>query len=220
MRPTYHLVPGRDLGRARRQRRTRRRASRRGLHPLHRRRRGDGRRRRTATTATIPGSFLVLTVDLDATGSPWRFDDQAGLYPHVYGMIAPGGGRSGRSRSRGPPTARSWRSAGDVPAGIAGGDDLRRRGDLRPGRRAAATGGPARAPHPYRRAAPRGPGDRSRRLSRLQQRRCSSSRPAARKRRSTLFRDDVYIRTGVWTTISAKPFGRVVPTSRDGTVGD
>lgn len=35
-----------------------------------------------------PRHFLVLTIDLDATGSPWRFDDQAGIYPHVYGPIA------------------------------------------------------------------------------------------------------------------------------------
>jgi uncharacterized protein (DUF952 family) len=29
----------------------------------------------------------VLTVDLDRTGSPWRFDDPGGIYPHVYGPI-------------------------------------------------------------------------------------------------------------------------------------
>ncbi len=33
--------------------------------------------------------FLVLTVDLDATGSPWRFDDPGRIYPHVYGPIDP-----------------------------------------------------------------------------------------------------------------------------------
>ena len=36
-----------------------------------------------------PRPFLVLTVDLDATGSAWRFDDDAGIYPHIYGAIAP-----------------------------------------------------------------------------------------------------------------------------------
>jgi uncharacterized protein (DUF952 family) len=36
-----------------------------------------------------PREFLVLTVDLDATGSPWRFDDAAEAYPHVYGPIDP-----------------------------------------------------------------------------------------------------------------------------------
>ena len=36
-----------------------------------------------------PGSFVVLTIDLDSAGSPWRFDDQSGIYPHIYGPIAP-----------------------------------------------------------------------------------------------------------------------------------
>ena len=36
-----------------------------------------------------PQPFLLLTVDLDATGSPWRFDDPGSPYPHVYGPIAP-----------------------------------------------------------------------------------------------------------------------------------
>jgi uncharacterized protein (DUF952 family) len=31
--------------------------------------------------------FLVLTVDLDATGSPWRVEDERGIYPHVHGAI-------------------------------------------------------------------------------------------------------------------------------------
>ena len=33
--------------------------------------------------------FLLLTLDLDRTGSPWRFDDPSGIYPHVYGPIDP-----------------------------------------------------------------------------------------------------------------------------------
>jgi uncharacterized protein (DUF952 family) len=36
-----------------------------------------------------PRAFLLLTVDLDLAGSPWRFDDPAGIYPHVYGPIDP-----------------------------------------------------------------------------------------------------------------------------------
>jgi uncharacterized protein (DUF952 family) len=35
-----------------------------------------------------PRPFLVLTVDLDATGSPWRIEDERGVYPHVVGPIA------------------------------------------------------------------------------------------------------------------------------------
>jgi uncharacterized protein (DUF952 family) len=34
-------------------------------------------------------AFLLLTVDLDRTGSPWRFDDPGRRYPHVYGPIDP-----------------------------------------------------------------------------------------------------------------------------------
>ncbi len=37
-----------------------------------------------------PRPFLLLTLDLDRTGSPWRFDDPSGIYPHVYGPIDPG----------------------------------------------------------------------------------------------------------------------------------
>lgn len=36
-----------------------------------------------------PRAFLVLTVDLDATGSPWRSEDPERIYPHVFGPIAP-----------------------------------------------------------------------------------------------------------------------------------
>ena len=34
-----------------------------------------------------PRPFLLLTVDLDASGSPWRIEDERGIYPHVYGPI-------------------------------------------------------------------------------------------------------------------------------------
>ena len=34
-----------------------------------------------------PRDLLVLTVDLDATGAPWRFDDPGTVYPHIYGPI-------------------------------------------------------------------------------------------------------------------------------------
>ncbi len=36
-----------------------------------------------------PRPYLVLTIDLDATGSPWTIEDPAGIYPHVHGTIAP-----------------------------------------------------------------------------------------------------------------------------------
>jgi uncharacterized protein (DUF952 family) len=37
--------------------------------------------------AAEPGSFLVLTVDLDALSVPWRYDDEERVFPHVYGPI-------------------------------------------------------------------------------------------------------------------------------------
>ncbi len=39
--------------------------------------------------ATDPRPFLLLTVDLERNGSPWRFDDPEHRYPHIYGPIAP-----------------------------------------------------------------------------------------------------------------------------------
>ena len=35
----------------------------------------------------VPGDFVVLTVDLDDCGSPWRIDDPGKPYPHIYGPI-------------------------------------------------------------------------------------------------------------------------------------
>lgn len=37
--------------------------------------------------ADDPRPYLVLTIDLDRVGSPWRFDDADRRYPHVYGPI-------------------------------------------------------------------------------------------------------------------------------------
>ena len=52
---------------------------------------GDEEMLRTANRfyRADPRPFLVLTVDLDRTGSPWRIDDPGSPYPHVYGTIAP-----------------------------------------------------------------------------------------------------------------------------------
>jgi len=33
------------------------------------------------------GEFLLLTVDLDAVGVPWRFDKPGSPYPHIYGRL-------------------------------------------------------------------------------------------------------------------------------------
>jgi uncharacterized protein (DUF952 family) len=34
-----------------------------------------------------PRPFLVVTLDLDRTGSPWGIEDPRGIYPHVHGPI-------------------------------------------------------------------------------------------------------------------------------------
>ena len=39
--------------------------------------------------AADPRPFLLLTLDLERTGSPWQFDDPERRYPHVYGPIDP-----------------------------------------------------------------------------------------------------------------------------------
>jgi uncharacterized protein (DUF952 family) len=49
-----------------------------------------------------PVPFLLLTVDLERTGSPWRFDDLRGTYPHVYGPIDPGSVTEVRRMLRAP----------------------------------------------------------------------------------------------------------------------
>jgi len=50
---------------------------------------GDDEMLRTANRfyLTDPQPFLVLTIDLERTGSPWRIDDPGTPYPHVYGRI-------------------------------------------------------------------------------------------------------------------------------------
>ena len=52
---------------------------------------------RTFTAAVTAGTAgeserhtpTVTVIDLDRTGSPWRFDDPGQRYPHVYGPIDP-----------------------------------------------------------------------------------------------------------------------------------
>ncbi len=34
-----------------------------------------------------PRPFVVLTIDLDSAGSPWRIDEPGSPYPHIYGPI-------------------------------------------------------------------------------------------------------------------------------------
>lgn len=47
-------------------------------------------------------TFLLLTLDLERTGSPWRFDDPDRRYPHVYGAIDPASVIDVRRMNRAP----------------------------------------------------------------------------------------------------------------------
>ena len=155
-----------------------------------------------------PRAFLVLTVDLDATGSPWRFDDQAGLYPHVYGMIDPA------AVLRAQPIPRAADGTfeafgGDIPAGVrvetiyvveaTYGPDAER---LRPAAR------PEHLSHIgelLRSGAVIEAGGFLDFSSAVLLVRADSEDEAL-----DLFRDDVYIRTGVWTDLRARAWGRVI----------
>jgi uncharacterized protein (DUF952 family) len=87
MRPTYHLIPAEawaasDPGRAYAAASL---AAEGFIHCT------DGADEMVATAnrhyRADPRPFLLLTVDLDASGSPWRIEDERGIYPHVYGPI-------------------------------------------------------------------------------------------------------------------------------------
>lgn len=155
-----------------------------------------------------PRSFLVLTVDLDSSGSPWRFDDQAGLYPHIYGMIVPA------AVLRVQPIPRAADGTfeafgGDLPAGVrvetiyvveaTYGPDAEQ---LRPGARPehlAHIGELLRSGQVIEAG---GYLDFSSALLLVQ--------AASEEEALDLFRDDVYIRTGVWTDLHARALGRVI----------
>jgi uncharacterized protein (DUF952 family) len=65
---------------------------------------GDDEMVRTANRhyRADPRPFLVLTLDLERTGSPWRFDEPGRPYPHVYGPIDPAAVVAVRRISRDP----------------------------------------------------------------------------------------------------------------------
>ena len=62
-----------------------------------------------------PRPFLLLTVDLDACGSPWRIEDERGIYPRLRvdraGCDPAGHRRAAHSRRR-VPALRAVTSAG------------------------------------------------------------------------------------------------------------
>ena len=87
MRPTYHLVPA-DAWSASDESRAYESASLASEGFVHC---TDGHDEMVATAnrhyGDDPRTFLVLTIDLDAVGSPWRIEDPQGIYPHVFGPI-------------------------------------------------------------------------------------------------------------------------------------
>ena len=87
MRPTYHLVPAKAWVAADPER-PYAAASLVGEGFIHC---TDGMTEMVATAnrhyRDDPRAFLILTVDLDRAGSPWRIEDERGIYPHVHGTI-------------------------------------------------------------------------------------------------------------------------------------
>lgn len=162
-----------------------------------------------------PRAFLVLTVDLDATGSPWHYDDAALLYPHVYGPIAPAAvlgvvpiprAADGTFLPYEPPGT----AASTVPEGISVerifiieatyGPEVER---LRPLFRAEHLARIARLMAAGRMIEAGGYLDFSTSLLLV--------RAASEEEAIELVRDDVYVGSGVWLPdFRAKPFGRVV----------
>ena len=157
-----------------------------------------------------PGSFVVLTVDLDATGSPWRFDDLSGIYPHVYGPIAPQAVIAVQPMPR----------ASDGTFLAFGGDAIPTGVRVETIYVVEATYGP--------RAAELRPFARPEHLGHIAELMRSGAvieaggyldfssaillvRAADEESALELFRDDVYIRTGVWTDLRARAYSRVVP---------
>lgn len=176
----------------------------------------------TAMVATVnrhyrddPRAFLVLTVDLDATGSPWRFDDEAQHYPHVYGPIAPAAVLRAIPIPRAPdgtflPFEPASTAAGAIPEGVSVerifiveatyGPDAEA---LRPLYRAEHLARIARLIAAGRMIEAGGYLDFSESLLLV--------RAASEEEALDLVRNDVYVGVGVWMPeFRARPFGRVV----------
>lgn len=209
MRPTYHLVPA-DVWADRDPAAAYAPASVESEGFIHC---TDGAAAMVATAnrhyRTDPRAFLVLTIDLDATGSAWRFDDPEKAYPHIYGPIEPAAVLSAVPIPRNTEGEFQPFTGGDLPPGIRVetiyvveadyGPDAER---LRPAARPEHLARVGRLLAEGRLIEAGGHLDFSTSLLLV---RASSEAEALE-----LIGDDVYVRTGVWTTLRAKPFGRVV----------
>jgi len=157
--------------------------------------------------AADPRSFLVLTVDLEATGSPWQFDDAAGIYPHIYGPIAPAAVLSEQ------PIPRRADGTFQAFGGDLGGVRVETIYVVE------ATYGPD--------AEQLRPASRPEHLAHLAELIRSGVlieaggyldfssalllvNVTSESEALDLFRNDVYIRTGVWVELRARPLGRVI----------
>ncbi|HEY7827277.1 MAG TPA: DUF952 domain-containing protein [Candidatus Limnocylindrales bacterium] len=157
----------------------------------------------------VPGSFLILTVDLDATGSPWRFDDDSGIYPHIYGPIAPAAVLREQSVPRSSGGEFLAFGGSGVPAGVrvetiyvveaTYGPDAER---LRPFSRPEHLGHIGDLLRSGRVIEAGGYLDFTTAILLVQ--------AASEAEALGLFRDDIYVRTGVWTELRARAYGRVI----------
>ena len=165
-----------------------------------------------------PRDFVVLTIDLDMTGSPWRFDDPARVYPHVYGPIDPGAVRDVTPIPRDADGAFQAFAVAEIPPGVTVERIFVVEADYGP---EAERLRPASRPEHLARIAELlrdgtlveagGYLDFSSALLLVR----ADSAEAAR----ALFEDDVYLRTGVWTGLRVKAYGRVIATDRQRAVG-
>lgn len=160
-----------------------------------------------------PREFLVLTLDLDATGSPWQFDDPAGIYPHVHGPIDSAAVLAAVPIPRTGDGEFLPFATDEVPVGVR----------VETIYVVEATYGPA-----AERLRPAVRPEHLARIGRLlvEGRIIEAGghfdfstalllvRAASEAEALELIGDDVYVRSGVWTTLRAKPFGRVVVEGR------
>jgi uncharacterized protein (DUF952 family)/uncharacterized protein YciI len=160
-----------------------------------------------------PRAFVVLTVDLDATGSPWQFDDPEQRYPHVYGPIDPAAVLATAPIARAADGTFIGFGASGIPEGIAverifiveadyGRDAERLRPSFRPEHL-------TRIGRLMRDGIVLEAGGYLDLSTALMLVRASTEAEAL-----DLFRDDIYTTSGVWTALRVRPFGRVVAGGR------
>ncbi len=156
-----------------------------------------------------PRDFVILTVDLDVTGAPWRFDDAEERYPHIYGPIDPAAVVGVAPIVRASDGTFLGFGASEVPDGLAvesiyiveadySADAERLRPPVRPEHL-------TRIGRLLREGVVIEAGGYLDYSTALLLVRADSESEALE-----LFREDIYMLSGVWTALRARPFGRVV----------